>query len=61
MNHDINPLSITIQIFLFKDPEDLIILGIEGAQLHSLLAALFFKSYEKYSVIITMSITTKPS
>lgn len=61
MHHDINPSGITIQIFLFKGQEDLIIPGIKGAQLHSLLMASCFKSHEKCIVITEMSVTTKPS
>lgn len=61
MHHDINPLSMSVQIFLVKDPEDLIIPGIECIQLHSLLMALCFKSHGKCRVIITVSVTTKPS
>lgn len=60
MHCDINPLSMSIQIYLVQDT-DLIIPGIECIQLHSLLMASCFKSHGKCRVIITMSVTTKPS
>lgn len=51
----------SVQIFLVKDPEDLIVPGRECIQIHSLLIALCFKSHGKRRVIITVSVTTKPS